>query len=144
MSFANDQFPRVRAEVIHVVTQCLLDVDSIPRRSEFYLFKMACLFLYFEKVRTYRKYMYRYFIPNVCHFISSWFKFYSFIICTSCINLNQRFRSSKKKQASKYCDSSSNDRCSPSHNYTFMVASQFYFGQNRWYVINCLYGMHWL
>lgn len=37
----------------------------------------------------------------------------------------------KKKQASKYCDSSSNDQCSPSHNYTFMVASQFYFGQNR-------------
>lgn len=31
LSFANDQFPRVRAEVIHVVTQCLLDVDSIPR-----------------------------------------------------------------------------------------------------------------
>ncbi|XP_048750935.2 phosphoinositide 3-kinase regulatory subunit 4-like isoform X2 [Ostrea edulis] len=31
LSFANDQFPRVRAEVIRVVTQCLVDIDSIPR-----------------------------------------------------------------------------------------------------------------
>ncbi|XP_078336739.1 phosphoinositide 3-kinase regulatory subunit 4-like isoform X1 [Crassostrea virginica] len=31
LNFANDQFPRVRAEVIQVVTQCLLDIDSIPR-----------------------------------------------------------------------------------------------------------------
>ncbi|XP_061162546.1 phosphoinositide 3-kinase regulatory subunit 4-like [Saccostrea echinata] len=31
LSFVNDQFPQVRAEVIRVVTQCLVDVDSIPR-----------------------------------------------------------------------------------------------------------------
>nr|XP_022340487.1 phosphoinositide 3-kinase regulatory subunit 4-like [Crassostrea virginica] len=31
LNFANDQFPRVRAEVIQMVTQCLLDIDSIPR-----------------------------------------------------------------------------------------------------------------
>ena len=30
--FANDQFPRVRAELLRVITQCLKDIKSVPRR----------------------------------------------------------------------------------------------------------------
>ncbi len=32
LSFVNDQFPRVRAELLRVITRCLKDIKSVPMR----------------------------------------------------------------------------------------------------------------